>query len=123
LIDGEKMISKKKLWLKFSLFFITLLVVPIFIFEFISFLKNDTSADRNSEIKSFFTDKLNTVLGKNSSISSLMELLSSANGQIKKGDSLLNYKVAKYDSNAIVLEKGENKIEIPLNDFTKKTFD
>jgi len=32
-------------------------------------------------------------------------------------------KIVEYDSNKIVLVKGKNKIEIPLNDFTKKTFD
>ena len=109
MIDGEKMISKKKLWLKFSLFFIMLLIVTIFIFESVSILKNAGSVDRNSNIKRFFTDKHNTVLCKKSLKLSLKELLSATEGQIKKGDVFLNYKVAEYDSNTVVLEKGNVK--------------
>lgn len=123
MIDGEEMISKKKLWLKFSLFFIMILIVPIFIFESISFSKNAGSVYRNSNIKRFFTDKLNTVSGRKSPIFSLMVLLSATDRQIKKGDVFMGNKIVEYDSNKIVLVKGKNKIEIPLNDFTKKTFD
>jgi len=67
-------------------------------------------------------------LGKNISEFSLTELLSATDGQIKKGDVFLNYKVAEYDSNRIILVKGKNRIEIPgieipLNKLTKKSFD
>ena len=113
------MISKKKLWLKFSLFFITLIIVPILIFESIMISKNAGSF--------YETIKLNTALGKNISEFSLTELLSAIDGQIKKGDVILNYKVAEDDSNRIIPVKGNKRIEIPrieipLNKFAKKSF-
>jgi len=103
------MLSKKKLWLKFLLFFITLIIVPILIFESIMISKNTESVHRNINLKRLITDKLNTVLGKKSPEFSLTELLSVTDGQIKKGDVFLNYKVAEYDSNTVVLEKGNVK--------------
>ena len=99
------MISKKKLWLKFLLFFITLIIVPILIFESIMISKNTESVHRNINLKHLSSDKLNTILSNNSAEFSLTELLSAADGQIKKGDVFLNYKVAEYDSNTVVLEK------------------
>ena len=113
MIKDEKMISKKKLWTKFLILFITLLIVPIFIFESVSISKNTESVHRNINLKRLFKDKLNTVLGKNSAKFSLTELLSATDGQIKKGDIFLNYKVAEYDSNTVVLEKrNTEKLEI-----------
>jgi hypothetical protein len=53
--------------------------------------------------------KLHTVFSKKSLEFSLTELLSATDGQIKKGDVFLNYKVAEYDSNTVVLEKGNIK--------------
>ncbi|MBC8489332.1 MAG: hypothetical protein H8D45_25190 [Bacteroidetes bacterium] len=119
------MLSKKKLWLKLSLFFITLIIVPILIFESIMISKNTKSIHRNINLKRLITDKLNTVLGKKSLEFSLTKLLSVTDGQIKKGDVFLNYKVVEYDSNRIILGKGKNRIEIPwieipLNRLIKK---
>ncbi len=105
MIKDEKMISKKKLWTKFLILFITLLIVPIFIFEFIMISKNTESIHRNINLKRLFEDKLNTILVKKRAEFSLTELLSATDGQIKKGDVFLNYKVAEYDSNTIVLKK------------------
>ena len=105
MIKGEKMISKKKLWTKFLILFITLLIVPIFIFESIMISKNTKSVHRNINLKRLFEDKLNTILVKKRAEFSLKELLSATDGQIKKGDVLLNYKVAEYDSNIIILVK------------------
>jgi len=95
------MISKKKLWLKILLFFIALIIVPILIFESIMIPKNTESVHRNINLKCLFEDKLNTIL-----VNKRAELLSATDGQIKKGDVFLNYKVAEYDSNTFVLEKG-----------------
>ena len=150
------MILKKKLWIKILLFFITLIIVPVLIFESIMISKNTESVHRNINLKRFFKDKLdglvkstnhvilnevrmknlsqlstrffvaslpqndsfgsfyeiiklNTVLGKNSPEFSLTELLSATDGQIKKGDVIPDYKVAEYDSNTVVLEKGNVK--------------
>jgi hypothetical protein len=103
------MISKKKLWLKFLLFFITLIIVPVLIFESILISKNTGAVHHNINPKRFFEDKLNTTLSNNSAEFSLAKLLSSTDGQIKKGDVFLNYKVAEYDSNTVVLEKGNVK--------------
>jgi len=90
--------------------------------------KNTKSIHRNINLKRLITDKLNTVFGKISAEFSLTELLSATDGQIKKGDVFLNYKVVEYDSNRIILVKGKNRIEIPwieipLNRLIKKTFD
>lgn len=82
--------------------FIILLIVPIFIFESVSILKNAGSVGRDSNIKRFFTDKLNTVLGKESLKFSLTELLSASDRQ-KKRDVFMGYKIVEYDSNKIVL--------------------
>lgn len=122
------MTSKKILWLKFSLFFITLSIVPILIFESITISKNTESVHRNINLKRLFEDKLDMVSGKINPGLSLKELLSATDGQIKKGDVFLNYKVAEYDSNRIILVKGKNRIEIPrieisINKLNKKSFD
>ncbi len=68
------------------------------------------SLPQNDSFGSFYEIiKLNTVLGKNSPEFSLTELLSATDGQIKKGDVIPDYKVAEYDSNTVVLEKGNVK--------------
>ena len=122
------MILKKKLWLNFLLIFITLIIVPILIFESIMISKNTESAHCNINLKRLFEDKLNKLRGKISSEFALTELLSAIDRQLKKGDVFLNYKVVEYDSNRIILVKGKNRIEIPrieipLNKFVKKSFD
>jgi len=122
------MTSKKILWLKFSLFFITLSIVPILIFESITISKNTESVHRNINLKRLFKDKLDMVSGKINPELSLKELLPATDGQIKKGDVFLNNKVAEYDSNRIILVKGKNRIEIPrieisINKLNKKSFD
>ncbi|MBU1065512.1 hypothetical protein KKC74_12020 [bacterium] len=71
---------------------------------------------------------MDMVSGKINPGLSLKELLSATDGQIKKGDVFLNYKVAEYDSNRIILVKGKNRIEIPrieisINKLNKKSFD
>ncbi len=71
--------------------------------------KNTGSVHRNINLKRLFEDKLNTFLGEKSAELSLTELLSATDGQIKKGDVFPNYKVAEYDSNTVVLEKGNVK--------------
>lgn len=121
------MISKKKISVKLFVLFLILLIVPIFIFESITISKNTESVHRNISLKHIFEDKLKTVPGKNSPEFALTELLSASDGQIKKGDVFLNYKVAEYDSNRIILVKGKSRIEIPmieipLNKLTKKSF-
>ncbi len=150
------MISKKKLWLKFSLFFITLIIVPILIFESIMISKNTGSVHRNINLKRLFEDKfdglvkstnhvilnevrmknlsqlstrffvaslpqndsfgsfyetmkLHTVFSKKSPEFSFAELLSAIDRQIAQRDVFPNYKVAEYDSNTVVLEKGNIK--------------
>ncbi|MBU4445153.1 MAG: hypothetical protein L6422_07645, partial [Candidatus Marinimicrobia bacterium] len=92
-----------------SLMFITLIVVPILIFESILISKNNGSVNRNINLKRLFEDKLDTILVNKSAELSLTELLSATDGQIKKGSVFLNYKVAEYDSNTVVLEKGNVK--------------
>lgn len=89
--------------------FITLIVVPILIFESILISKNNGSVNCNINLKRLFEDKLDTILVNKSAELSLTELLSATDGQIKKGSVFLNYKVAEYDSNTVVLEKGNVK--------------
>jgi len=103
------MLSKKKLLFKLSLFFITLIIVPILIFESIMISKNTESVHHNLNLKRLITDKLNTVLGKKSPEFSLTKLLSVTDRQTAKEDDLLNYRVAECDSNTVVLEKGNVK--------------
>jgi len=86
-----------------------LLIVPFFIFESITISKNTESVHRNINLKHLSSDKLNTILSNNSAEFSLAKLLSATDGQIKKGDVFLNYKVAEYDSNTVVLGKGNVK--------------
>jgi len=156
------MISKKKSWLKISFFFITLIIVPILIFESITISKNTGSVHRNINLKRLFEDKLDglikstnhvilnevrmllskespvgknlsqlstrffvaslpqndsfgsfyetmklhTVFSKKSPEFSFAELPSARDVQIKKRVVFPNYKVAEYDSNTVVLEKG-----------------
>ena len=109
LINGEKMISKKKLWLKFSLFFITLIIVPILIFESVSIFKNAGSVDRNSNIKRFFTDKLNTVLCKKSLKLSFKELLSATDRQ-KNEMSLWDIKLLSMIQIKLYWKKGKIRL-------------
>jgi len=71
--------------------------------------KNTESVHHNLNLKRLITDKLNTVLGKKSPEFSLKDLLSAADGQIKKGDVFPDYKIVEYDSNTVVLEKGNVK--------------
>ena len=103
------MISKKKISVKLFILFLILLIVPIFIFESIMISKNTESIHRNINLKRLFSDKLNTILVKKRAEFSLAELLSATDGQIKKGDVFPDYKVAEYDSNTVVLEKGNVK--------------